>query len=161
VLLDVPCGTGRFTARLSARGTRYLGADVSPAMLAEARAEHGGACFAAADLARLPFADRSVDVAVCVRLLHLVREPKLRLAFLCELARVARHGVVLEVRQAEALRPLLRRARARLGLLPRPPANLARAALAAELAAAGLALVARFPVRRPSWLSDRVLVAAR
>jgi SAM-dependent methyltransferase len=55
-ILDAPCGTGRLRGVLERRGIRYVGIDVSPAMLEEAR--HGsdsGLCRAAVE--RLPFRD--------------------------------------------------------------------------------------------------------
>ncbi|HVS11559.1 MAG TPA: methyltransferase domain-containing protein, partial [Planctomycetota bacterium] len=38
-VLDVPCGSGRFTELLRARGLLYVGLDLSPAMLLQARAK--------------------------------------------------------------------------------------------------------------------------
>lgn len=64
-LLDLPCGTGRLAGGLRPKCERYLGADVSPAMLREGDGER-----LVADAARLPFADGSVDALVCCRLLH-------------------------------------------------------------------------------------------
>lgn len=40
-VLDVPCGHGRFTLQLAARGCRVTGLDLSPEFLAAARAETG------------------------------------------------------------------------------------------------------------------------
>src|SRR5882672_4251551 len=36
LVLDVPCGTGRLVRTIIGRGFRYLGADISEAMIAEA-----------------------------------------------------------------------------------------------------------------------------
>jgi ubiquinone/menaquinone biosynthesis C-methylase UbiE len=159
-VLDVPCGTGRFAALLRERGLGYAGADASLAMLEAARAKAAGAAWIQADLARLPFANRSFDVALCVRLMHLVRDRDARLRFLRELARVARLGVVVDYRQDRAARVWLDRARARLGLREREPGALPLEEIEAELAEAGLAVRAFVPVRRVPYLSAKVVVAA-
>lgn len=159
-VLDAPCGTGRMTTFLGARGT-YLGIDLAAAMLREARARHPDAHFAAGDLTRLPLADRSVDVAVCIRLMHLVRDPALRIAFLSELARVARIGVVVDFRHDRAVRTWLGRVRARLGLRARAHNAHARATVTAELARAGLVDPRFVAVRTPAALSDKMVVVAR
>jgi ubiquinone/menaquinone biosynthesis C-methylase UbiE len=159
-VLDVPCGTGRFAAMLRARGLGYAGADASGAMLGVARAKAGGAAWIRADLSRLPFADRSFDVALCVRLMHLVRERELRLRFLRELARVARLGVIVDYRQDRAVRVWIDRARARLGLREREPGALPLEEIEAELAEAGMDVRAFVPVRRVPYSSAKVVVAA-
>lgn len=159
-VVDVPCGTGRFTEFLRSRGLSYVGVDASPAMLGEARSKSAGARLVAADLGRLPLADRSVDAAVCIRLMHLVRDPALRAAFLRELARVSRLGVIVDFRQDRALRVWLGRARASVGLRERPPGALPLATIRAEVEAAGLVLREFVPVRRVPFLSDKVVVVA-
>jgi SAM-dependent methyltransferase len=159
-VLDVPCGTGRMTDFLRERRS-YVGADLAAAMLGEARARHPDAAYVVADLARLPFADASFDVAVCVRLLHLVRDRGLRVAFLAELARVARLGVVVDFRHDRAVRTWLGRARARVGLRARAHNAHSRASVTAELAAAGLRDVRFVGVRRPAVLSDKMVAVAR
>ncbi len=159
-VLDAPCGTGRMTTFLGARGT-YLGIDLAPAMLHEARERHPDARYAAGDLTRLPLADRSVDVAVCIRLMHLVRDPALRIAFLRELARVARIGVVVDFRHDRAVRTWLGRLRAHLGLRARAHNAHSLEAAEAELARAGLAEPRFVAVRTPAALSDKMVVVAR
>lgn len=62
---DVGCGPGRVAAFLSARGVDVVGVDVSPAMLAVARAAHPTIRFAEGRLTRLPFRERSLRGAVC------------------------------------------------------------------------------------------------
>lgn len=160
VILDAPCGTGRMSAFLGERG-RYVGIDLSGAMLVEARARDEGAAFAVGDLTRLPLADRSVDVAVCIRLLHLVRDRDLRVVFLRELARVARVGVVVDFRHDRAIRTWFGRVRARVGLRERAHNAHARASVAREFAEAGLAAPRFVPVRNPAFLSDKMIAVAR
>jgi len=157
-VVDIPCGSGRFTELLRARGLRYLGLDLSLAMLLQAQAKSPLAQLAAADLARLPLRDGAVDLVVCIRLMHLVRDAELRLAFLREMARVARRGIVVDYRQTRSLQSFARRLRYRAGLRSREPGALAPAAIRRELAAAGLFPRAWLPLRGP--LSDKLVIAA-
>ncbi|MCT9821518.1 class I SAM-dependent methyltransferase [Microbacterium sp. W1N] len=65
-VLDAGCGTGRMLSALAARGvSRRHGVDLSPAMIAEARARHAEVPLTVADLADLPFADRSFAGVLC------------------------------------------------------------------------------------------------
>lgn len=157
-VLDLPAGTGRFTTLLQELCPGGLiSADLSTAMLAEAHAKHGPSWSCVADAARLPLADDAVDAVVCIRFLHLVREPALRVAYLKEFARVARHGVIVDYRHGRTLRIWGRHLRHRLGLLPVAPANPSPGAILRELDQAGLQLVKRRIVRFAPLLSDKVL----
>ncbi len=159
-ILDVPCGTGRFTALLRERA-RYLGADLSFPMLETARAKEPEAAFLVADLARLPFPDRGFDVSVCIRFLHLVRDPSLRVAFLRELRRVSRLGVVIGYHHGRSLRCWGRHLRHRVGLRRHPPSNPSPAVIRRELRAAGFDRFRWLNVHRGApLLSEKVLIAA-
>lgn len=92
-VLDVPCGTGRLRGVLERRGMRYVGADVSPAMLAEAAGARD-ASFVLADAERLPFADDSFDVVVCCRLLHHLHDEEVLESVVRELVRVSSRMVI-------------------------------------------------------------------
>jgi malonyl-CoA O-methyltransferase len=59
-LLDAGCGTGRWMSYAHDRGARVFGVDRSAAMLARAP----GSCVRG-DIARLPFANGAVDLAIC------------------------------------------------------------------------------------------------
>lgn len=63
--LDAACGTGRYTAYLSARGHRVTGVDSSPGMLDVARKKVAEATFLQAQLSHLPFESDAFDVVVC------------------------------------------------------------------------------------------------
>lgn len=159
-LLDIPCGTGRFSDLWKSRGFQVLGADLAVTMLQEAQAKHPHATFFAADLARLPFADGSLDLGICIRFLHLVRDPELRIAFLRELKRVCKVGAVIDYRHAHTFRIWSRRLRFHLGKRERPPANPTFTQIRAELDAAGWDSAQWIHVRRHPWLSDKLLIAA-
>ena len=68
--VDVGCGTGRWTTRLSA-----LGVDASPAMLAVAASKPGlRGRLAVADASALPIASRAADLVLCTLTLGHIRD---------------------------------------------------------------------------------------
>ena len=92
-VLDAGCGEGYLTREMVARGARQVtGADKSPALIAAARAASGGqpaARFHVADLAALPFAGASFDLAVVN---HVLNDLPDITGPVSELARVLRPG---------------------------------------------------------------------
>jgi SAM-dependent methyltransferase len=106
-VLDAPCGTGRLRPMLERRGLRYVGLDLSPSMLGEARGA-AAPSLVQGSVARLPFRDESFDVVVCCRLLHHLDEHELE-PVLSELARVAHRLVVASFWDAASLHALRRR----------------------------------------------------
>jgi SAM-dependent methyltransferase len=72
-VLDLGCGTGRFTLPLAAAGVRVVGADRSPEMLAVLASKPGGARAAVVrcDAMRMAFR-RAFDAVVFSHFLHLV-----------------------------------------------------------------------------------------
>lgn len=117
-VLDLGCGSGRFTRLLAAQldEPRVLGVDLNPALLQEARqqAERCGLPIVhlRADAVELPVADRALAAACCFRGLPLWSDPAVALS---EVARVLVPGgrfVGLALRPARA--PLLRRIEERL-----------------------------------------------
>jgi len=92
--LDVCCGPGTFGRALAPRTGRVVGADFTPAMLAQARsisaeAGLGNIEFVCCDGNTLPFADGSFDFAICTFAFHHLLEPA---RVLGEMARVVRKG---------------------------------------------------------------------
>ncbi len=96
-VLDVGTGTGRAAIALAARGADVTGVDASAEMLkvaSDRAAERGVSVrFERGDAHELPFADRSFDVAVSLRVL--MHTPGWRQC-VRELCRVARVRVVLD-----------------------------------------------------------------
>jgi SAM-dependent methyltransferase len=71
-VLEVACGTGHTTELLAEQGLHPVACDLTPEMMAQARARVGTAStFVRADAFHLPFADDAFDVVVCTRFLHL------------------------------------------------------------------------------------------
>lgn len=69
VWLELGCGDGGATATVAARADRLLAMDLSPRMLAAARARGTGVPLVRADAAALPLADHAVAVAVLMNML--------------------------------------------------------------------------------------------
>ncbi|MEM7307564.1 MAG: class I SAM-dependent methyltransferase [Planctomycetota bacterium] len=154
-VLDLPAGTGRLLPDLAAAGYRVLGADLAREMLAAGRERRGAAALLLqADGERLPLADGAVDAVVSVRFLFHVDERESRAAILREMARVARRCVVGEVRFGGTWKHVSRTLRRHDKLRP----AFDRAALADELAAAGLTLARIAPVSR--LFSDKAFFLA-
>ncbi len=105
VVLDLGCGTGRFTVPMAEHGAAVTGFDISPAMLARMQAnaaDHGQVVSAReGDMAHLPFADDTFDaVTSMLALMHVPVEDRQQV-FL-EVARVLKPGgcFVLGVKNA-------------------------------------------------------------
>lgn len=97
-LLDLGCGTGRFTALLAeAFGSPAIGIDGSPAMLHErVRPEHSPVTFLAGDATALPLRDAAIDLALLSMVYHLLAAAGVAGSALGELHRVIRpNGWVL------------------------------------------------------------------
>ncbi len=62
--LDLGCGEGRLTRDLAQRGHQVVGIDVSPTVVAAARAQSPELEFIEADAAKLPFDDGAADLVV-------------------------------------------------------------------------------------------------
>jgi len=103
-IVDVGTGTGRAAIALASKGAYVTAVDASVEMLdvARARAQAAGAnvTFDVADAHALPFADRSFDAAVSLRVL--MHTPGWRRA-LAELCRVSRTRVVFDYPSARSL----------------------------------------------------------
>jgi ubiquinone/menaquinone biosynthesis C-methylase UbiE len=98
-MLEIACGTGRFTTMLAERGADIVGLDISPAMLQEGREKARAAGvddrleFMRGDAARLPFPDDHFETVIAMRFFHLADTPA---SFLAEMQRVARDQVVFD-----------------------------------------------------------------
>jgi SAM-dependent methyltransferase len=94
--LDAGCGEGFVSRYLLERspGLDIAGFDWNPDCVAVAQATNPTESYLVADVTRLPFADKSFDVAGCFEVLEHLHEPRRALR---ELVRVSRSAVILSV----------------------------------------------------------------
>ncbi len=108
-VLEIACGTGRFTAMLAERGADIVGLDISAAMLGQGRekAQRLGVDdhleFMRGDAARLPFPDDHFDTVFAMRFFHLADTPA---KFLAEMCRVSRDQVFFDTFKRNSARSL-------------------------------------------------------
>jgi SAM-dependent methyltransferase len=108
-ILEIACGTGRFSVAMAERGADVTGIDISGPMLTQGRASARNAGvadqieFLRGDAARLPFPDDSFDAVLAMRFFHLADRPE---AFLAEMERVSRDRVVFDTFRRYSTRSL-------------------------------------------------------
>jgi ubiquinone/menaquinone biosynthesis C-methylase UbiE len=88
-IADLGCGSGAFTVLLHERGYSPVGLDISPKLIALARAKFSGIEFLEGDAENLPFPDLSLDAVLLSGLIHHFPDPR-RLA--AETYRVLKPG---------------------------------------------------------------------
>ncbi|HEY1753237.1 MAG TPA: class I SAM-dependent methyltransferase [Caulobacteraceae bacterium] len=103
-VLDLACGAGAFLGDLARAfpRARLIGADLSPAYVAAARAAAPRAALVQAKAEQLPFADASLDAVTCVYLFHEL-PPKVRTQVAAEIGRVLKPGGRLAL--ADSIQP--------------------------------------------------------
>lgn len=92
-VLDIPVGTGRFLSEYAKRNMPAIGMDVSADMMAQARLKVPDADLRCGDILAIEMPDRSVDVAVAIRIMSWLKIEEMRKA-LSELSRVSRQWIV-------------------------------------------------------------------
>jgi SAM-dependent methyltransferase len=98
-ILEIACGTGRFTALLAERGADIVGLDISGPMLQQGRerAQSAGVDdsleYMRGDAGRLPFPDDHFDAVFAMRFFHLADDPE---RFMAEIARVTSDQVFFD-----------------------------------------------------------------
>lgn len=108
-ILEIACGTGRFTVMLAERDANVTGIDISPAMLTQGRDKARAAAvqeyleFLRGDAARLPFPDNIFDAVFAIRFFHLADTPS---HFLAEMRRVASEVLLFDTFNATSARSL-------------------------------------------------------
>ena len=143
-VLDVACGTGRYTQLLLSRGYQVGGIDISSEMLAIARARINNdpdlLFMLNGDAENLPFEDKQFDGVTCMRLFHRI-PPTARLQMLREVKRVARKWAILFFGMSTPWLSVRRAVRSKL-LAGRPsnPYPISPAEMRDELQAAGFTL---------------------
>jgi ubiquinone/menaquinone biosynthesis C-methylase UbiE len=136
-VLEIACGTGRFTVMLAERGANVVGLDISRAMLAQGREKARAANvadrieFLRGDAARLPFPDDHFDTVLAMRFFHLADTPA---KFLAEMRRVSKEQVFFDTFNSFSTRVLYN------WLLPMGSRLYSRTEVEGLLADAGLSL---------------------
>ena len=94
-LLDAGCGEGHALEELAPLiPGRYVGIDFNPECVRYCREKYPDRTFSHASVTALPFGDQEFDVVLCMEVLEHLENPTRGIH---EIARVAKHGVVLSV----------------------------------------------------------------
>jgi ubiquinone/menaquinone biosynthesis C-methylase UbiE len=163
-ILDLPCGTGRFTGGLAREGFEIVGSDISLEMLQKAASVSAQAQlptvrgYVQANAEALPLRNDSLDCVVSIRFMMHV-DPATRVRMLREFARVSRRWVIVDYRHCYTFRYLLTHTFGRLGLGRTPLSRVSRKELEQEFVAAGFAIRKIIRVSTP-LLSDKWIVLA-
>jgi SAM-dependent methyltransferase len=167
-ILDLPCGTGRFTGALAREGYGIIGSDISLEMLQKA-ASVGNAekaegqkldirGYVQANAEHLPLRDAAVDCVVCIRFMMHV-DPATRVRMLREFRRASSRWVVVDYRHKYTLRYVLTHTFGKLGLGRTPLSRVSTGELHEEFRQAGLAVREIVRVSTPLF-SDKWVVLA-
>jgi 2-polyprenyl-3-methyl-5-hydroxy-6-metoxy-1,4-benzoquinol methylase len=162
LILDLPCGTGRFAEVLLGQGFRVVGIDISPAMLAVARRklERFGERFETqvADVRELAQREEKLyDAALCARvLMHFPLDEQI--TFLRSVAQLTKGRVVFTQSLSTPYQRLRRRVKRLLGNPPPAVYPITNAELKTLLSGAGLKEVQR--LRPLPLLTESIYVIA-
>ncbi len=148
VVLEAGCGAGRFTEILLREGAHVFGCDLSEAVEANqancGHHEHHFVC--QADICRLPVADGSFDVVLCLGVVQHTPDPEATIAALCR--QVAPGGLLVFDHYTHGYPTTTMRDRMRRSLLERSPATAMRMC---HLLVGGL-----WPLHRLMWWFSRI-----
>ncbi len=167
IVLDMPCGTGRFTGALAREGYQVIGSDISHEMLLKAASvevatnpQSTGAVrgYLQANAEHLPLRDDSLDCVVCIRFMMHV-DSATRVRMLREFRRASRRWLVVDYRHKYSFRYLLTHTFGKLGLGRKPLSRVSRSELERELRDAGFEIREVVRVSTP-LLSDKWVVLA-
>jgi ubiquinone/menaquinone biosynthesis C-methylase UbiE len=167
-ILDLPCGTGRFTGALARAGYEIVGSDISLEMLGKAASLDSPKMadadrpairgYVQANAEHLPLRNDSLDCVVCIRFMMHV-DPAHRVNMLREFARVSRRWVIVDYRHKYTFRYVLTHTFGRLGLGRTPLSRVSSRGLHEEFRQGGLVIREIVRVSTP-LLSDKWVVVA-
>jgi ubiquinone/menaquinone biosynthesis C-methylase UbiE len=172
-ILDLPCGTGRFTGALAREGYEVVGSDISFEMLKKAAsledaqrpnpqpgegAQRAICGYVQANAEHLPLRSDALDCVVCIRFMMHV-DPATRVRILREFHRVSRRWVIVDYRHKYTFRYVLTHTFGKLGLGRSPLSRVSRRDLEQEFRDAGFAIRSVIRVSAP-LLSDKWVVLA-
>ncbi|MBC8027560.1 MAG: class I SAM-dependent methyltransferase [Steroidobacteraceae bacterium] len=167
-ILDLPCGTGRFTGALAREGFEIVGSDISHEMLKKAASVTSAGMgdanpasirgYVQANAEKLPLLPDSLDCVVCIRfMMHVDSETRVRM--LREFARVSRRWVIVDYRHKYTFRYVLTHTFGNLGLGRAPLSRVSTHEMREEFRQAGFAIRDIIRVSTP-LLSDKWVVLA-
>jgi ubiquinone/menaquinone biosynthesis C-methylase UbiE len=161
-VIDLPCGTGRFTGHVARAGHEVVGSDISIEMMQQAATldsvrHENIKGYVRADAEALPFKSKSTDCLMSIRFLFHV-DPDTRRRMLREFGRVSRRWIIADYRHKYSFRYGVWKLSRALGLTRRPFERVSVKSMKSEFEDAGLRVVKIFAVRR--WLSDKWVVLA-
>ncbi len=161
-VVDLPCGTGRFTGHLARAGYEVVGSDISAEMMQQAAklpsVQHANIKgYVRADAEALPFRTKSTDCLMSIRFLFHV-DPQTRRRMLREFGRVSRRWIIADYRHKYSFRYGVWKLSRALGLTRRPFERVSVKSMKSEFEDAGLRVAKIVAVRR--WLSDKWVVLA-
>jgi len=90
--VDLGCGTGAFTRRLSVFGLDLMGIDISPRSIERARASGDGIRYEVGDITATGLAESSFDIAALSGVLHHITQSADRIRAMREAWRILRPG---------------------------------------------------------------------
>lgn len=166
-ILDLPCGTGRFTGALAREGYEIIGSDISLEMLQKAASvrqpEVNGKQpvirgYLQANAEHLPLRNDSLDCVVCIRFMMHV-DAATRVRMLREFARVSRRWVIVDYRHRYTFRYVATHTVGKLGFGRTPLSRVSTRELHEEFRAGGFAIREIIRVSAP-LLSDKWVVLA-
>lgn len=167
-ILDLPCGTGRFTGALAREGFEVVGSDISFEMLRKAASvaspdtqdgkQPAIAGYVQANAEHLPLRTDSLDCVVCIRFMMHV-DAATRVRMLREFHRVSRRWVIVDYRHKYTFRYVLSHTFGALGFGRTPLDRVSSKSLEQEFRDAGLAIRSVIRVSTP-LLSDKWVVLA-
>src|SRR4051812_43806510 len=161
-VVDLPCGTGRFTGHLARAGYEVVGSDISLEMMQQASrlpsVQHANIRgYVRADAEALPFGTKSVDCLMTIRFLFHV-DPQTRRRMLREFGRISRRWIIADYRHKYSMRYAVWKLGNILGFTKKPFERDSLKSMKSEFEDAGLRVVKIIPVRR--GLSDKWVVLA-
>ena len=159
-ILDIPCGTGRFTGHLVGEEYSVVGGDISFEMMRVAQDNLGVLPglrgYVQAEAENLPFRNRAFDCVMSIRFLFHV-DPTVRVRMLREMVRISR-WLVVDYRHRYSYHYARWKVERALGLTTRKFVRVSRRQLEDELRQAGAVLKRVHPVGRV--FSDKWIVIA-
>jgi SAM-dependent methyltransferase len=152
IILDAPCGYGRFSGLLLGEGVRLVSSDLAFHMVERAMARKKGPGHvggAVADFRRgLPFKPGVFDYVLSMRLFHHLHAEEDREAVLREFARIAKEGILLSFYRVKGLHALQRKFRRFFKKNQRTIKMIPGATFEREAAAAGFTVERVIPLFR-------------